>query len=109
MFSNNGCMSIRVENIWYDLLCIKGSRSVKSLCCRLRDFFFGLVQAALGWQPIPGSTFWGGRCLATVRRLQRMLRQHNCEIVHIAESQPCPRFMGFSTQTSVLARKIEIR
>jgi len=107
--NSNGFIFIRFENIWYDLMRLSHPKSFTSLCCKLRDFFFGLVHAALGWQPIPGNTLRGGRAFATVRGLKRMLRHYNCEIAQIDESQRCPRFMGFSTQTSVLARKTDNR
>jgi hypothetical protein len=105
----NGFILIRFENIWFDLMCLFRPNSFKSMCCRLRDFCFGLVHAALAWQPIPGSTLTGGRAFGTVRSLKWMLRRYGCEVIHVVESERCVRFLGFLTQTSVLARKIDNR
>lgn len=105
VLKSDGRVFLRFENIWYDLWQISHAKTIRSLGLRLRDFGLGLIHAAIGWQPSEGSRWRPGRVCATVPRLLRTLREHDCEIVQIDESLRCPRLWGFSTQTSVLARK----
>jgi SAM-dependent methyltransferase len=102
----DGRIFLRFENIWYDLWQVAHSRTLRSLALRVRDLGLGLIHAAAGWQPREGSRFRVGRAFVAVPRLRRALRICGCEIARIDESLRCPRFWGFATQTSVLARKV---
>jgi SAM-dependent methyltransferase len=102
----NGLIFLRFENIWYDLWQVPHSKTMRSLALRLRDLGLGLIHAAIGWQPGLGSRLRVGRAFVAVPRLRKLLRDCGCEITRIDESLRCPRFWGYSTQTSVLARKV---
>jgi hypothetical protein len=106
VLKSNGSIFIRFENMWYDLWLISKPKSVKSLCVNFRDCAFGLIPAFFGWEPGLGSVFRGGRVFSTRRRLKRLLADCGCKITRIDDSGRCPRFWGFSTQTSMLARKV---
>jgi SAM-dependent methyltransferase len=100
-----GLIFLRFENIWYDLWQVAHSKTMRSLALRLRDLGLGLIHAAAGWQPRDGGRFRRGRAFVAVPRLRKLLRDCGCEITQIDESLRCPRFWGYSTQTSLLARK----
>jgi ubiquinone/menaquinone biosynthesis C-methylase UbiE len=106
VLKSKGLIFIRFENIWYDLWRLRHSKSVASFCFSLRDFLLALIPAAFGWEPRLGSVFRGGRAFSSRRRLKRLLEDCGCEIIRIDDSLRCPRFLGFSTQTSMLARKV---
>jgi SAM-dependent methyltransferase len=101
-----GFIYLRFENIWYDLLHTTHPHGWRQLCCRLRDFGFGLVNAASGWQPVPGAAGCSiGRSFATVGRLTKLLCRGGGQLVEVRPSLKCPTFLGRSTQTSLLARR----
>jgi SAM-dependent methyltransferase len=100
-----GFLYLRVENLRYDLRCLCHPAGIRGFCRRLRDFPFGLLNALVGWQATPGGALGVGRAFASPRRLKGILSGWGCEIVRTEESIRCPRFLGGSTQTSLLARK----
>jgi SAM-dependent methyltransferase len=101
----DGLIFLRFENIWYDLWQVAHSKTVRSLVLRLRDLGLGLIHAAAGWQPRDESRLRWGRAFVAMPRLRKVLRDCGCEITQVDESLRCPRFWGFATQTSLLARK----
>jgi SAM-dependent methyltransferase len=101
----NGLLFIRFENIRFDLQLLFPPRGLKPSLVFARNFFVGVTLAAFGWQPTPGSRLWGWRAFATLRQLRKMMRHGNCEIIRVEGARNCPRFLGTSTQTSLLARK----
>jgi SAM-dependent methyltransferase len=103
----NGLLFIRFENIWFDFAVLSHPRGPKAFFFVGRNFVFGVLLALFGRQPTPGGRLWGWRAFATRGQLRRVLRSENCEIIRLADSQNCPRFLGFSTQTSLLAKKVK--
>lgn len=103
-----GFLYVRVENLRYDLQRLRHSPGVRDFCCRLRDFQAGLLNALVGWQPMPGTLLGGGRSFATLRRLRQVLRGLGCEVLRAEPATRCPRFLGAATQTSLLARKAHL-
>jgi hypothetical protein len=101
----DGRIFLRFENIWYDLWQVAHPKTPRSLALRLRDLGLGVIHAATGWQLRDGSRLRWGRSFVALLRLRKLLRDCGCEITQIHESLRCPRFWGFATQTSVLARK----
>jgi SAM-dependent methyltransferase len=102
----NGFLYLRVECLRYDLQRLCHPPGARAFFCRLRDFQSGLLNALLGWQAMPGSLMGGGRAFAAVPRLRRTLALLGCMISRAEESIRCPRFLGASTQASLLAQKI---
>jgi SAM-dependent methyltransferase len=100
-----GLLFLRFENVWYDLRQVAHAKTIRSLASRLRDLGLGLIHAAAGWQLGVGSRVRWGRAFVALPRLRKTLRACGCEITQIDESLRCPRFWGFATQTSLLARK----
>lgn len=101
-----GYLFCGVERIWHDLSCIVGSRSLRALVCRSRDFGYGVVNSLMGWQPMPGSTLRGGRTFATARRLGRILNSLGCRVCLVSESPHGSEFLGRRHQLAVIARRV---
>jgi SAM-dependent methyltransferase len=106
VLSQRGLIFIRYENIWYDLMRLSHPGSLVAMCFKLRDFLCGLIPEVIGWEPGLGSAVRGGRAFSTQRRLKRILRDCGCVIERTEASLRCPSFLGFATQTSMLARKV---
>jgi SAM-dependent methyltransferase len=101
----NGVLFVRFENIRFDLQLLLPPKTLTSSIVYGRNFLFGVTLDVLGWQPIPGSRYWGWRAFATLRQLRKRLQQSDCDIIGVEEARNCARFMGSSTQTTLLARK----
>lgn len=107
-----GHLVLRFENLRYDL-CKLGAlllppRGAHALCCRSRDLIVGMVHALSGWQPRPdhrSRLLRHGRCYASVGRTTSTLRKLGCRVLSIGQGRCCPRYLGASTQTSVVIQK----
>jgi len=100
-----GYLFCRAERVWHDVLLFRRARGLRAALCRARDFAYGLTNAAVGWQPVPGSLLRGGRAFATARRLAAFLRALNCRVVLATESPNGTSVFGRKAQLIVTAQK----
>lgn len=103
----NGTLFLRYENTLFDLQRLLRPRGVKTFLVHARNFMAGLTLAATGKQISPERQR-GGRAFASLGRLGKSLGRAECEIVRVEASQNCPRFLGRSTQTSIVAKKVGV-
>lgn len=104
-----GVLLLRYEAPIYDIQQIlRAVRSPKALVCRARDFAFGMVHAAMGWQPQPGTRLSPGRIYGSTRRLRSYLQANGCEVKDLVDARKCPRFFGRANQKSMLAFKQQV-
>jgi SAM-dependent methyltransferase len=101
-----GFIYLRFENVWYDLVALRGTGSAREFICRVRDFALGFANAVTGRQPTPGRRWSGGRAFATTGEVKASLRRLGCQVTQVEESIRCKKILGRATQTSLLARKL---
>lgn len=100
-----GYLFCRVERAWHDVVLFRKVRGLRTALCRARDFAYGVANAAVGWQPVPGSLLRGGRAFATAHRLGAFLRAQNCRVVLATESPNGTSVFGRKAQLIVTAQK----
>jgi SAM-dependent methyltransferase len=97
-----GLMMLFVENIGYDLRCMRRSRSIAPLAKAGYSFVSGVLNNAMGIQISPGNAWAPSRAFASVYRLRIMLHRFGCEVF---SAKNTTMYMGMPLGTIVLARK----
>jgi SAM-dependent methyltransferase len=103
VLSAGGLLYVRVEGPGFDWKLLRSARGFRRRASRIADLTLGIVHAGTGRQPMPGTSFGGGRAFATAGRLTAILERAGCTVLDLTTTARGP--LGLPLGVELLARR----